>query len=82
MKDREALRELPIVYYDYENFPALQLSQKANLGSVMVTMKAVEAANIRFVVDKLRMDRTGNTLESMVIPIAEQSLVVPALLPG
>ena len=42
-----------------------------DLGSVMVTTKAVEAAKIRFVIDKLRKDRTGNTLEGMVIPIAD-----------
>ena len=42
-----------------------------DLGSVMMTTKAVEAANIRFLIDKLRKDRTGNTLEGMVIPIAD-----------
>lgn len=42
-----------------------------DLGSVMVTTKAVEAANIRFFIDKLRKDRKGNTLEGMVIPIAD-----------
>ena len=41
------------------------------LGSVMVTTKAVEAANIRFVIDKLRKDPTGDTLEGIVIPIAD-----------
>ena len=42
-----------------------------DLGSVMVTTKAVEAANIRFIIDKLRQDRTGNKLEGMIIPIAD-----------
>ena len=42
-----------------------------DLGSVMLTTKAVEKANIRFVIDKLRNDRTGNTLEGIVIPIAD-----------
>jgi len=41
------------------------------LGSVMVTTKAVEAANIRFVIDRLRKDPTGDTLEGIVIPIAD-----------
>jgi len=43
------------------------------VGSVMVTMKAVEAANIRFVIDKFRKERTGNTLEGMVIPNADHN---------
>ena len=42
-----------------------------DLGSVMVTTKAVEAANVRFIIDKLRKDPTGNTLEEIVIPIAD-----------
>ena len=42
-----------------------------DLGSVMVTTKAVEAANIRFVIDRLRKDPTGDTLEGIVIPIAD-----------
>ena len=41
------------------------------LGSAMVTAKAVEAANIRFVIDRLRKDTTGDTLEGIVIPIAD-----------
>ena len=47
-----------------------------DLGSVMVTTKAVEAANIRFVIDKLRRDPTGDTLEGIVIPIADHKKFV------
>jgi hypothetical protein len=42
-----------------------------DLGSVMLTTKAVEKANIRFVIDKLRNDRTGDSLKGIVIPIAD-----------
>ena len=41
------------------------------LGSVMVTAKTIEAANIRFLIDRLRRDPTGDTLEGIVIPIAD-----------
>jgi hypothetical protein len=38
----------------------------------MVTTKAVQAANIPFVIDQLRKNRTGNTLEGIVFPSADQ----------
>lgn len=44
-----------------------------DLGSVMFTTKAVERANLRFLLDKLRNDPTGDTLEGMVIPVAEHT---------
>jgi len=41
------------------------------LGSVMVTTNAIADAKIRFVLDKLLKDGTGNSLEREVFPVAE-----------
>ena len=44
-----------------------------DLGSVMITTSAVARANIRFLIDKIRKDGTGNSLTKVVIPVAETS---------
>lgn len=43
------------------------------LGSVMITTSAVARARIRFLIDKLRKDGTGNSLAKVIIPVAETS---------